>query len=166
MTSATSPLPTHMGVVMAKVLRLENDKCTKRRSRLRRKMDIEYCDSGKLAPAPTQVNKSEMLKTRREAPPAQQAPAQRTRESANPPPQKASAAPSPPPASSSPAPVVKPPAASPAPVAPAPAPTPSPPPPPPEPVLNREELAAKRQALVQEQVDAALTEKREVYHCH
>lgn len=160
MPSATSPLPTHMGVVMAKVLRLENDKCIKRRTRLRRKLDIEYCDSGKLAPAPTQANKSDLLKSKKES--RQQAPAPKSRESAQLPPKVAT--PSPPPVSSSPAPapVAKPPVAAPAaPVAPAP--TPSPPPPPPEPVLNREELAAKREALVQEQVDAALIEKREVF---
>jgi hypothetical protein len=42
------------------------------------------------------------------------------------------------------------------------APSPAPPVPPPEPVASREELVAKREALVQEQVDAALDEKRKV----
>jgi hypothetical protein len=46
--------------------------------------------------------------------------------------------------------------------APAPIPEPVAPPPPAEPAPSREELVAKREALVQEQVDAALDEKRKV----
>lgn len=52
---------------------------------------------------------------------------------------------------------------------PPPAPEPSPPPapvPPPEPALSREELAARREANVQEQVEEALREKREVRKIH
>jgi len=45
--------------------------------------------------------------------------------------------------------------------APAPSPAPAPPPPPAEPVLSREELAARREAQVEENVENALREKQE-----
>jgi hypothetical protein len=174
--------------VTTKVLRLDGASCLKRKSNLRLKTTVKYTDSSELAPAPIQgqVKKEIPAKkppVRRETPDTQrkQTPiASETKPKSQPTPQKQEPVRKPPVVKEanllygddapSPKPVPVPqkptvtatPEPSPAPIPEPVAKTPTPPPPPAEPVLSREELVAKREALVQEQVDAALDEKRKV----
>jgi hypothetical protein len=178
--------------VTAKILRLDGASCLKRKSNLRLKTTVKYTDSSELAPAPIQgQGKKEMppkkAPVRRETPDTQrkQNPAvseTKPKPQVAPQKQEPQSAPVRKPSSvvkeanlldgddtpsPRPVPVAQKPKVTTTPVEPPPAPTPepakTPTPPPAEPALSREELVAKREALVQEQVDAALEEKRKVF---
>lgn len=188
--SPNEPLPTKAGIVTTKILRLDTASCLKRKTNLRLKANIKYAESSELPQQvnpkkDVQISKPAAVK--RDIPESQ-----RKQQSAGPEPKgKTSKQPeqqtappvrkqrpevkegnlldgddepvpqrTPAPEKPSARAIVEPPAPTPAPIV---EPVAKPPTPPPlEPVLSREELAAKREALVQEQVDAALKEKREV----
>lgn len=155
-TTPSAPLPTYDGVIMAKVLSLDSDAaCLKRKALLRRKLHTQSLDDAAfLAPAPTQSNKKlEVLaatSVSNPAPKQEEVPEKQSVSPPNPPKEHNFFSnsnddyESPPPVDKSNVPATTEATNS----------TPAP-------VLNRAELAQKRQDDIDAQVAAALAEKKE-----